>query len=1081
MFKSRILFRILFVLSVFALTFFVPMFMSITVSIDTVFDSFTETRDMKSADVMDLERAVIEKLNNDVVVIAFYVFFIAFLMAIFFSRKIVLPIKMLFKGAESISRGEFDISLPVLSDDELGEVTRTFNRMARSIIDYTDELKKKDSYINSMIDPMWVLDTSDTILEINPAFTKVFGYRPDEVLGLSADEFMKEERSLLAGLPGGQEHEDEGLSMNRVTFTSKEGGEIPVLLTQTIIEKKGVVTGKIGIIKDITEITRLLHRLADSKKQLEDIMDSIDEEILLVDRDYRIVDANEKAYRIYGGDIIGKSCYHIGHTSQKPCWISGEDCPVQKVYLYGSPAKAVHEHIDSKGRKHYEEITASPIKDVNGKIIYVVELLRDITESKKYETMISQKNRELSTLNEISAVLNGSLNAEDIFKGVVEKLVTTFDMDGGGVYTLDQGNKILKCSYHKGVTEEFARDIGTVRVGEDIPGRVALTGDPITITDLSKDYRIDRSLLHSSGIKGYCCFPIKGKEKLLGVLCLFSLKEHYFREEDQRIITSVGEMCGLALENINLYESMRGLFGEQRRRRVNEQSMLLDLGSKISLSSERSQTIQSTTSLLKNHCNAAAAWYVHVGKEGILRTVYTEGMDLDQGTDVIGADENTMEKALLQSGAYILVEDMYVEKRFSFHPVLLKMNFRTAISLPIRGHDSIKGMLTLFYKNITKISEEDIHFMMIVAKLLAIAIDLSEIYERRVIEKSLSDAILDSIIEGVCTVDRDGFILSANSSVGKILGLEEGDLAGRNIYDIVPFLKIKNDDVQEETIIKRAYQGEQMVFEREYESGKGHRPILQVEASPLHDGVKEMHGVVLVIRDVSKEKIVERMKTELVRNVSHEFRTPLSALVGMAEMLMDGDVSGERAHEYLKTMYNEGKRLSRMVSDLLDLSRIEVERISLHLHDVSVKSILEHVLNKLEDRIEKHEAKVKSVIKKGAETIHADEKRMKQVMAILLTNALKYSDRGVQLSIVVTKERDFIIIEIRDTGWGIDEKELPRIGEKFYRGTYATRVKGTGLGIALCKEILRLHGGDLRIDSVVNEGTQVRLEIPVRE
>jgi len=1081
MFKSRILFRILFLLAVFSLTFIIPVIMNVSVSIDTVFEKYAAEKDINITGLTELKGLIIEKLYSDVTVIIFYVFIIAFIIAVFFSRKIVLPVKMLLNGAESISKGKFDIVLPVLSEDEMGEVTRAFNRMASSVVEQTAELRKKDIYIESMMDPMWVLDVNDNIVEINPAFTRVYGYEESEIKGLPAHEFVKEDhvssKSRVPAVLGRMEHDPIG----RTFLIAKDGRDIPVILTQNTIKHEDVNIGKIGFIRDITEINGLLTRLTESTKQMEEIMNSIDEEILLIDSDYRIIDANMSAHKLYGDNIVGKECYKVGHGNNKPCWVSGEECPVQKVYLYGSSWQTVHEHIDVKGVKHYEEIKASPIKDINGNIRYVVELIRDITESKKYEEMISRKNKELSTLNRIAAILNGSLNAEEIFSGVIDALIKTFEMDGGGIYILDHESKMLKCSYHKGVTEDFARTIGNVRLGDDIPGRVALTGEHIMITDLTKDYRIDRSLLRTSGIKGYCCFPVNGKEKLIGVLCLFGLREHYFGEEERRIITSVGEMCGLALENISLYERIKSLFGEQKRRHLQEQNMLFNLGSGISSSSEITNTIISTLEVLKDHFHAEASWYASVRKNGSIMIEHVKGMEIRDKDTILGADLRTMEHELVRTGEYLVLEDLFVNKKYDIPDILSRQGFRTVVCVPVKRQEKTIGIISLFYKNVTRMQEEDLHFMMTVAILLEIIIELYDLYEKRVVEKGLADTVLNSINEGICTVNEEGIIQSTNSSVPEILGIDDNELGGRNIFEIIPFGNGNEPVKTGSSVISRAFSGEKAVCETEYVRGDGNEMVLQIETSPLHDAKGGINGAVIVMRDISREKVIERMKTELVRSVSHEFRTPLSALVGMTEMLIEGDVSGERADDYLRTMHSEGERLSRMVSDLLDLSRIEMKRSELDRKEVDVRRLLEDAVGGLQPLIEGKAAVIDYSLDERVKTIFVDEKHFRQVIKNLLSNALTYSDKGVRITMNVKKEDNSIIIEIIDTGWGIKETVLPRIGERFYRGEYSGMTKGTGLGLALCRQIVQLHGGEIGLESTLNEGTHVKIMIPIEE
>ena len=238
-------------------------------------------------------------------------------------------------------------------------------------------------------------------------------------------------------------------------------------------------------------------------------------------------------------------------------------------------------------------------------------------------------------------------------------------------------------------------------------------------------------------------------------------------------------------------------------------------------------------------------------------------------------------------------------------------------------------------------------------------------------------------------------------------------------------------------------------------------------------------GVVQVFRDISKEKEIERMKTEFVESVSHEFRTPLSAIVGMTEMLIDGEVKGERAMEYLKTIQSEGVRLSEMVSQLLSISTIErgavkIEKERLDLNEVIASTVCPYIEKSIKDkganiRFEPHEKEVPFV---------GDKNKLKELITNLLDNALTYSDDGVEVLISLEDTGNNIVISVKDTGWGIPPEDLPHIMKRFYRGRHAKRIKGTGLGLALCDEIAKLHGGRIEVKSELGRGSEFRIILP---
>jgi GAF domain-containing protein len=168
----------------------------------------------------------------------------------------------------------------------------------------------------------------------------------------------------------------------------------------------------------------------------------------------------------------------------------------------------------------------------------VIELLRDVTERMRDEAEIVRKNMELTVLNSISGILNRSLKPDEIFSKVLDKLIEMLSMDGGGIFFIDESAKEMVCRYHKGISDDSLKTLGRIRLGEDVPGRVAVTGHILTTSDISRDQRIERSMIKHSGIRGYCCFPVKGKERIVGVFCLFSFNPRVFTPEEEKISSS---------------------------------------------------------------------------------------------------------------------------------------------------------------------------------------------------------------------------------------------------------------------------------------------------------------------------------------------------------------------------------------------------------------------------------------------------------------------------------------------------------------------------------------------------------------
>ncbi|MCX7793261.1 MAG: PAS domain S-box protein [Thermodesulfovibrionales bacterium] len=1009
-------------------------------------------------------REIQSSLIERIFVIAFYSLILSFILSLFLSRKITRPLSMLKKAAFRVREGKFDFEIPYRASDEFGELIKTFNIMTRGLKETTEELKKKEFYIERMTDPLIVIDQDGKIIDINPAFTRLFGYERDEILGVSVQKTFPEFKN----------NEERTGELKGIT---KEGNTIPLLFTATSMKFNGTEY-TILTLKDFREGLALREEIRLSRDYLETIMNSIQDELLVIDRDFSVIKANDAVRKRIGMNPEGKFCYSISHLLERPCSENRElRCPVRMVFNTGMPFVTEHEHKDLTGKNRTYEIIAYPLKGKDERVDNVIEFMRDITEKKSIEEELRKKNRELGLLNEVSAILSRSLKAEEIFNSVIEKLKETFGMDGGGIFILDR--ETLVCRYHSGISEEFIRQAGRVPLGIDIPGRVAQSGTIVCTNDVSMDPRLERSILRHAGIKGYCCIPLKGKERILGVFCLFTFRPYKWSMEDEDILRSIGELIGLAFENIFLYEKSQNLYRtlrDKRQKELEDLSIMVDI---LSGTRGLEELMENSLIFIKERLNTDGIGLIRKDQSGnfILRKLIPRIKGIDEPLLLYNENVSSQEALSIKEGVIVQVKDIKLEPRFYYHDIF-RNNFISYLTIPLSSGERTIGALSLFSKTPRDFQEEEIHFLKIFSTVLGLSIERSESYEILLRQEALSTTILDSIEDGVYTVDTEGYITSMNRASEEIFGLRRERTIGKKCRDLMLHGTEKPLCGTEECPLNLALQGSASSTEMEYINPKGRRFILQISCLPLREPVTgNITGAVQVFRDVTGQKELDRIKTEIIRSVSHEFRTPLTAIIGMSEMILNGDVSGERAREYLNIMYKEGLRLSKMISELLDISRLEKKEF-FKIGPVDFKKIIESIKEAFSDIIEKKSALIAIRVEGDLSGFRGDEAKIEQMLRNLIDNSLTYSDSGVRVSVLLRRVKDMLEINVRDTGWGIAEEDIPHLGEKFYRGKHGERTKGTGLGLSLVKEIVKLHGGILSIESQPEKGTSIHISLP---
>ncbi len=340
-------------------------------------------------------------------------------------------------------------------------------------------------------------------------------------------------------------------------------------------------------------------------------------------------------------------------------------------------------------------------------------------------------------------------------------------------------------------------------------------------------------------------------------------------------------------------------------------------------------------------------------------------------------------------------------------------------------------------------------------------------------EREQAERILSTVHEGLILLDRDDRIVVCNQAFGKLFGAPMTDLTGRSPVEIVRTDKL-DDAFEALTDGKELYEGE---FTLE---GPGAERIFELSAAPIRE-LGERTGAVIVFRDVTRTRRLERIRRDFVANVSHELRTPLTSIHGYAETLAARLDSNETYGKFVQAILRNSERLTSLVNDLLDLSRIERPDFRLEQREDDLKSVIQSNTESYQRAALQKD--IGLVFEPGDFThrLMFDRNRIEQVLTNLLDNAVKYTPAGGKVTVTTSRDAAELTVNVADTGPGIPDADRTRVFERFYRvDKHRSReMGGTGLGLAIVKHIVALHNGRVGVESTEGQGSRFWFTLPL--
>ena len=358
------------------------------------------------------------------------------------------------------------------------------------------------------------------------------------------------------------------------------------------------------------------------------------------------------------------------------------------------------------------------------------------------------------------------------------------------------------------------------------------------------------------------------------------------------------------------------------------------------------------------------------------------------------------------------------------------------------------------------------------SKVNALARNLSELTIHEQIQAEQLSTVIDNSESALVLIDEKGYIHIVNRKFLSMFGGKSSDYIGFLYYDVLENEQIHHT-VQETFLYEKT-------IKHLFSLGEENKKYLEIVGAPIFNDPGLLRGAVLAIYDITEFKNLEVMRKDFVANVSHELKTPITSIKGFSETLLDGAAEDtETRNQFLQIINNESQRIKLLIDDLLILSKLEKDEMTIESDEISTTRLFKDIYPIIDQ-------------KAGLKNIHfdcvysdeinfvADLEKIKQILINLLTNAINYTPESGTITLKATETDEEICLSISDTGIGMSKEALSRIFERFYRVDKARSrdTGGTGLGLAIVKHIVEVHKGRIEVDSEIGEGTTFNIFLP---
>lgn len=706
---------------------------------------------------------------------------------------------------------------------------------------------------------------------------------------------------------------------------------------------------------------------------------------------------------------------------------------------------------------------------VEGSAIHAEGEFRGCSISFSDITTLIQRERQHELLYQLSTGLSGVHSVSQVLRIAIAQIPRAINLSSANIMLIDQNSKELVVRVDTN-SKKRATTPRTFTIGEGVAGYVAKERKPYSVDNVSENPLFTKRSDRDHG--ALLCVPITSKGKIFGVINVMDDTPRFFTENEVQFLTIIANDIAVALENSLLYN--------QLNKKIRELSKMFWLSSFIGFTNieGRLQKIVRHIPQLFDAEGACVYLYSPNRQRLVLRYQSQSGANTPLQIDVNRHrklnDAITRREITTLNSAAELAE----------FPALERLKFTNAIISPMVVGEKTVGMLLIYNKVISDFDDDDRHLAMITAHRISTKLDTARLVQKLQGERDLLDRIIQNSGEGVAVLDRKHRILVWNRYLEELTGIKASDAIG------IPAYQVFFNRLQMKKLTRSIYKMEELspmnntchIEERlinEHNESYWTAAIL----SCVFDRRRAPEHSVVLIRNTSKDKELLQAKDEFVSMTTHELRTPLTAVRGYLSMIKQGDAGQltKKQEEYFAKAYNATERLSGLIEELLCVFRLDSNRTEFNIQRIPINPIIEQIIEEFSTKAKQRRITIEFT-PVATHHVLADAGKTRQAISNLVDNAIKYNREGGKITITLEERGGELLVCVRDTGYGIPNKHLTTVFERFARvdNPRSVQAGGAGLGLYIVKNFIERQGGKIWATSTAGKETSFNFTLPTQ-